>query len=775
MRTQLWVLTLLVLIVTVGFAALPAPAAARPTPAAPNVIEVQADDPPPDLLAAEEVARIKRIQGDALYAVPYSPVSPDDRFVLLISDETIGLLEINDGSLREIEPERLGPYLPLPLIGFSEFSWLDQHTLGALAVNMEATDADSVLVRMLINSESLEIWAEPLALPSSSSLVSIAPDLRHMLLALLPEEAQGEAVGRRSEVAWPGERPLPAFFERRIDEARRRFAPTFNRLRLLQEGEAPDPGAPEDEKIDLVLYADGEPGYRYITSVPAASALFGEAWTRDSRRLALSLIGTLDPLEERPTFDGALLSTEAYRDATGNLPPALNPILRNNNTYVIEVADGATQILRPNGGDAPPLLAAHAWSTDGATLLVQALYPARLRGRTYPVYEPQFSERIAFQFYDRSLREVSRLESSLFGAGVWSSTEAQFVSPDELIFRTNYGTDRHPYYYNRVSGELRSLADRVGAYYNVFSTNRSRQLVFMYTSFTNPPDVFRMGWDGRGLHRLTWFGEDLRNFVGLRQDAVRFNLPGGEVRSGVLIQPATAPFPPRNARIVIWQEGGPGPAMINRWDSSVERPFALLPGMGMALLVTPVAGRGGYSSAVFNRLADNANFGQVDIDEQAAIARELVQRGWASARGLGITGCSYGGYFTTQSIARYPELYAAANPQCALVDIVNEWTRGYDALAPYLQGLPPFRIPEEYRRDSPLYNAEQIKTPVLTFHGTDDFLPIVLNQNLHQQIVNRGVAARMLKFVGEGHGLQDEGNQLYAAQEQVAWFRQYLR
>jgi dipeptidyl aminopeptidase/acylaminoacyl peptidase len=33
----------------------------------------------------------------------------------------------------------------------------------------------------------------------------------------------------------------------------------------------------------------------------------------------------------------------------------------------------------------------------------------------------------------------------------------------------------------------------------------------------------------------------------------------------------------------------------------------------------------------------------------------------------------------------------------------------------------------------------------------------------------------MVKFVGEGHGLSDPANQLYAAQEMIRWFRTYLR
>jgi dipeptidyl aminopeptidase/acylaminoacyl peptidase len=525
--------------------------------------------------------------------------------------------------------------------------------------------------------------------------------------------------------------------------------------------------------VDLLLFSRVSRELRYVTTLPEASANLGEAWSRDSSRLAISFFGLLDPAKERLLYDGALLSEEVYRDVTGNLPPSSNPILQNNNTYVVDFGSGATQVLRPSG-TAPPILGAEDWSTDNRTLMVKAWHPARLKGRTHPIYTPQFIERSSYRFYDAALNEVGRLESDLFASGFFADAVAEFVSPDEIIFRALKGTDRHPYYYNRVSGELRNIGDRPGSYWNVYATNRSRQIVFMHTSFTEPPDIYRLGWDGKALARLTWLNEELRLFAALRQDQVSFTLRNGQRRSGVLIQPADAPFPPRNRPIVVWQEGGPGPAMVSYWRSNVENPYALLPGLGIALLVTPLAGRPGYTPAVFNALADGANYGQLDIDEQAEIVRQMVQRGWTSRGKVGITGCSYGGYFTLQSLARHPGLYAAANPQCALVDMITEWSRGYDRLMPYLEGLPPYNNLAEYRRDSPTYNAGAIDAAVLTFHGTEDYLPIVQNENLHLQLVNRDLPARMLRFLGEGHGLGDGANQLYGAQEQISWFREYL-
>jgi dipeptidyl aminopeptidase/acylaminoacyl peptidase len=77
-------------------------------------------------------------------------------------------------------------------------------------------------------------------------------------------------------------------------------------------------------------------------------------------------------------------------------------------------------------------------------------------------------------------------------------------------------------------------------------------------------------------------------------------------------------------------------------------------------------------------------------------------------------------------------------------------------------------------RDSPIYNATKIRTPLLIFDGMFDFLPVTISGNLHDQVATSKTAVKFLKFIAEGHGLTRPNNQATAAQAQIAWFRQYL-
>ena len=790
MRLYRWLPALLSMILVFGI--MPAHAQDLKTTTKHNIVTVQPTQDGEDLpkiLGDDEVAKIKRLQGDLVPTVPASPVSPDDQVVFITSGKQLGFLNINDGSTTELPTEALSSFMPLPLLGISKFTWLDNQTLGTLALNFNATAPNEALVRLGINRDTLELSSTYISMPADTQFVSVSPDLLHFLLLMTPPTSQNGPVAQALKTvklpitlppvtaASMNESPLlPLSLQVRADQARTRFASLLSRFQLMQTTPASDSMTVTEKTIDVITY-NAESGERsYVTTIPDAGYLFGDAWTADSSHIAISIISLSNADDPRLANGGVLLSEIVYRDVTGNIPPAENPLLQGDNTYVVDVNSHAVKILRAAGPGAPPLLSAAGWSPDNATLLVKASYPAKLKGRSYPIYTPQFNDRISYRFYNMDLKQTGELNTDILSTDSVKPTIAEFVSPDELIIRTTVNSDRRPYYYNRVSGELRSLADRAGSYWNVMSTHHSHQLVFMYDSFTNPPDIYRLGWDGKGLARLTWFNEELRQFANLRQNPVSFKLKSGIVRYGTLIQPADAAFPPKNKPLIVWQEGGPGPAMFNRWDTGVERPYSLLPTFGFPVLVVPLAGRTSTTPASFNSLVDSGNFGQIDIDEQAEIVQQLVSRGWTNKSKVGITGCSYGGYFAWQSIIRHPATYAAANPQCALVDLFTEWSRGSTAvLTAYLEGLPPYSNVTEYRNDSPAYNVAKVKAAVLSFQGSNDFLPEVLGENMHLQLFNRKLNARMIKFMGEGHGLQDPKNQLYAAQQQIDWFRTYLK
>lgn len=776
MRSHRWLVLLLLFAVVLA----PLPALAQ----ANNVLLIDGGDLEepkelPKLLNDEEVAKIERLQGAVRWAA-LSPVSPDDtRLLVANSNGEFGVLNIVDGTSQAIPFEQFGPIVPLSLLSpFQEgFQWVDPSVVASLAVNLAAQSADEAFGVVYLNVDTGEVAGAPLPIGENGVPVSLSPGA-HSAIALEVEQPPQEggmvripsrfqAEDGRAAVTAPAATVAAALAKAPQLRPFMPIAQGANSYRAMQVAET-------RLRLQVIDVASGSA--RELAAFPEGVTPGYLSWRPDGAELALSILGVFDPDQTRnlgrQVLDGALISEEIYRDVTGNLPPEINPMLQGGELRIFDLAGGESRGVRvkDSGGD---LFLAPSWAQDNSTLMVRMLPPGKPAGRTYPSYSGAQADRSYYRFYNRDLQELGRFTAPQISAPFTGG--AVFASPDEVIFLGPSGTNVHPYYYNRVSGEFRNLADRAGTYELVLPTRASRQLVYVHSSFTTPPDLYRMGWDGSAVTRLTWSNEELRLESQTREYPVSFTLRNGKRWPGTLILPADVSFPPKNVPIVVWQEGGPGGTMNGQWAANVENPYALLPNFGFGLLVVPLSGREGNGPTALRELSDRANFGQIDIDEQAEIARQLISRGWTSSAKLGITGCSYGGYFAWQSVMRHPDLYRAANPQCALIDLPTEWTRGYAASLPALQGLPPWAAPTEYIRDSPSYNAARVKAAVLSFHGTDDFLPVTLNENLHLQVFNNKVPARMVKFAGAGHGLARDDYQLYAAQEQISWFREQLR
>lgn len=748
---QRWSLVMIVLALVLSVA-----------PAAADKRLIDPTEEPEITLSEAEAQKLITLQ-NTTFPLIVGGISPDDRTMLTaaysLSGVQLQFVNINDSSMVQVDD------LALALGPLTQPGWIDNETLRYISLNEELTP---VLVD--INSRTGAVSASEFDLPGFP--VSLSPNAARVLVALT-EETEESGDSAPPETAPAGRAKLKALsrapFKLEVESP-------FN-IRIKRSLLGPDkPGRFETGQSDLsisaikVTMAVLELNTGILTplaELPENSGLASQpAWTPDGSKLTYARL-TIPDIGR----SGTPLANWETQDSLGLLPPAQNPFLQGS---VVDTFDFTTGDYQPGALSAATgngdIFTYAAWSPDGQTLLTKLDRPSRLAGRKYPVYVT--TESSYWRFYNAELAPLSsfdRIETSAI-----SGVIPTWASNDELIIRTVYGLSYRLYYYNRVSGEFRQVSIEDGTYDQVRTTRQTRQLVFNFASFQKPYDLYRMQWDGQALAGLTFFNYELRALNQVRSDLVTFKLRSGATRTGFLVQPAGAAFPPRNVPIVVWQEGGPGPAMTNAWGTNVENPYNLLPNFGIAVLVVPLPGRIGWGPQFFNALADGRNFGQIDVDEQAEIVEQMIRRGYTSRSNVGITGCSYGGYVATQSITRYPGLYAAANTQCTLLDLYAEFQFGYSPVIGYLEGRSPTTDPAEYTKDSPLYNAARVRTPTLIFHGTEDFLPMQLVVNFHDQLAANRTPVELLQFDGEGHGLGAPTSQFVAGQAQIQWFRQYL-
>ncbi len=168
-----------------------------------------------------------------------------------------------------------------------------------------------------------------------------------------------------------------------------------------------------------------------------------------------------------------------------------------------------------------------------------------------------------------------------------------------------------------------------------------------------------------------------------------------------------------------------------------------------------------------------------------------IELGVADPDRLGLLGHSYGGYGTYALIAQ-THRFRAAVALAGIADLVSLYGQfdarhRYDANAHehLLQmslaetgqprmGAPPWQDADRYVRNSPLFAAGDVQTPVLIVQGDMDYVPLQQGEQFFSALYRQGKRARFVRYWGEGHVLRSPANVEDVWERIFAWFDELL-
>ena len=194
---------------------------------------------------------------------------------------------------------------------------------------------------------------------------------------------------------------------------------------------------------------------------------------------------------------------------------------------------------------------------------------------------------------------------------------------------------------------------------------------------------------------------------------------------------------------------------------------------GYAVLMPNFRGSTGYGKAFLN--AGNGEWGRKMQDDISWGVRRLVERGVADRERVGILGGSYGGYAVLAGVAFTPDLYRAAvdivgpsNLMTLLDSIPAYWESGRKIMYARMADPRTAEGKEWMHERSPLYAADEIRTPLLVVQGAND--PRVNRAEAEQIVIalrDRGFPVEYILAPDEGHGFARPVNNmaLYMAAE----------
>lgn len=179
---------------------------------------------------------------------------------------------------------------------------------------------------------------------------------------------------------------------------------------------------------------------------------------------------------------------------------------------------------------------------------------------------------------------------------------------------------------------------------------------------------------------------------------------------------------------------------------------------GFAFVDVNYGGSTGYGREYRQRL--NGNWGIVDVDDCANVAKSLAEQGRVDEDRLAIAGGSAGGY-TTLAALTFKDVFKAGASYYGVSDLEALAKDTHKFEARYLDGLIG-RYPEDreiYEARSPIHHTEHLDCPVIFFQGLEDRVVPPNQAEMMVDVLNaKGLPVAYVPFEGEQHGFRQAAN-----------------
>jgi dipeptidyl aminopeptidase/acylaminoacyl peptidase len=255
---------------------------------------------------------------------------------------------------------------------------------------------------------------------------------------------------------------------------------------------------------------------------------------------------------------------------------------------------------------------------------------------------------------------------------------------------------------------------------------------------------------------------------------VKWRLPDGKSAEGILYKPEN--FDPKKKYPIIFHyyegEDNNPYIFLNPDLSNGDLNIAWFVSHGYLVFYPFIHYRIGYP-------------GESALNSVVSAAKFLAKFPWVDSTKMGLQGHSFGGFETNYIITKTNRFAAAASGAglCDLVGKTFDLRYGVGESAEYVSentqmrmGATLWQRPDLYIKNSPIYFADKVHTPLLIMHNKNDgAVPWSQGVEWFSALRRLTKPVWMLQYDGEKHSIYDETNQLDYSIRLAQFFDHYLK
>ncbi len=297
------------------------------------------------------------------------------------------------------------------------------------------------------------------------------------------------------------------------------------------------------------------------------------------------------------------------------------------------------------------------------------------------------------------------------------------------------------------------------------------EIAFTGSTPAQPSELYFMASANDKPRRLTDFNHEIASLALGKAEKFEWKGPDDFQEDGVLFYPPDFQKD-RKYPLVLIIHGGPQASTTTQFSFLSQ----LMVTHGYVVFSPNYRGSdnlgNAYQRAIWNDAGDGPG-----RDVMAGIDA-LKKRGFIDADKIGVTGWSYGGYMTSWLIGHY-QIWKAAMAGAPVTDVYDEYnlSDGNVSNRYGFRGSPYVGDNlKDYRAQSPIAYAAQMKTPTLIMHDTGDArVTITQGYSLFHALKDNGVPVKFIAFPVAGHFPGDPVRQMDVYLHWVEWMDKYLK
>ncbi|WP_338846963.1 prolyl oligopeptidase family serine peptidase [Massilia sp. W12] len=281
----------------------------------------------------------------------------------------------------------------------------------------------------------------------------------------------------------------------------------------------------------------------------------------------------------------------------------------------------------------------------------------------------------------------------------------------------------------------------------------SRHLLVRASADMTPPIWFTYDMEADKLDLVGSSKPGINPKQMAQKDFVRYTARDGMSIPMYITTPRGAQ--PKNLPLVLLVHGGPNVRGVH-WEWEATSQF--LASRGYMVAEPLFRGSDGFGEK--HKSAGYRQWGLKMQDDLVDAVQYMVKNGMTDPKRVCIAGASYGGYATMMGLIRDPELFQCGVNWVGVSDINLMFDQRYGDMRDIsLQYWVPIAIgdpqtdADKLKANSPLYQADKLKKPLLmAYGGKDRRVPREHGRKMHDAVKAHNPQVEWVEYEDEGHG-----------------------